>query len=291
MKLVSWNIMGGHGGHMASQAEALCERVPDLIALQEVTAKIAPVYRELLNSRGYYSIIDSFQYARYMTRLRSQSYGEMIASRWPLITSPVHFDVPWPEKVLSCFFIGPWGDIQVHTAHVARTESNDVRKVQMLEGIYKGLAFKSQYPRVLCGDFGTPQEETPDGRVVTWGQKRKRTGEIVLQKYWGQRWDAGERNILEGLAAFDLVDVYRRLHGPGREASFYEGGNDSRAGRRYDHVFASASLNPRECRYLHYLRERKLSEHSPIEVVFDPILSQTNPSSLASMPGGRSGLQ
>lgn len=283
MKLVSWNIMGGSGGHMAAQVEALCERKPDIIALQEVTAKIAPVYREHLNQGGYYSIIDSFQYARYITRLRSQSFGEIIASRWPLITSPIHFDVPWPEKVLSCFAIGPWGDIQVHTAHIPKTESNDVRKIQMLEGLYKGLAFKSQYPRILCGDFGTPQEEAADGKVITWGQKRKRTGEVVLQKYWGQRWDAGERSILEGLAAYDVADVYRNLNAGKREASFYDGSNGQRAGRRYDHIFASASLNPVECRYLHYLRERKLSDHSAIEAVFNPIISQTNPSALATM--------
>ena len=288
MKLISWNIMGGYGGHMSAQAEELCKRAPDIIALQEVTAKVAPAYRELLARGGYYSIVDSFQYARYRTRLRSGSFGELIASRWPLITSPVHFDVPWPEKVLSCFCIGPWGDVQVHTAHVPKGDTNDVRKIQMLEGIYKGLAFKSQYPRILCGDFGTPQEELVDGRYITWGKKHKRTGEIVLHKYWGQRWDAGERHILEGLAEFDLEDVYRKLNAGRHEASFIDA-KDRRTGRRYDHVFASAVLNPQECRYLHFLREWKLSEHSAIEAVFAPILSKTNPASLIALPGDSPG--
>ena len=285
MRLISWNVMGGYGGRMSDQIAALGERGPDLVALQEVTAKVAPVYREHLQRYGLYSVIDSFQFARYMTRLRANSYGEMIASRWPLITSPLHFEVPWPEKVLSCFAIGPWGDVQVHTAHVPKKGNNDVRKIQTLEGIYKGLALKSQYPRVLCGDLGTPQEETADGAIVTWGQKRRRTGEIVLQKFWGQRWDTWERNVLEGLAQFDLADTYRQVHGPGRrEFSFFEAENGRRYGRRYDHVFASASLNAVECRYLHAFRERRLSEHAPIEAVFNPIIAQTDPAQLASFP-------
>ena len=288
MRLISWNVMGGYGGRMSDQVEALGERRPDIVALQEITAKVAPVYRAHLQRQGLYSIIDSFQFARYMTRLRSNSYGEMIASKWPLITSPDHFEVPWPEKVLSCYVIGPWGDIQVHTAHVPKSKNNDIRKIQTLEGIYKGLAIKSQYPRILCGDLGTPQEETADGTIVTWGQKHKRTGEIVLQQYWGQKWDARERNILEGLARFDLADTFRGVNGRGkRDFSFYEVEDGRRTGRRYDHVFASASLNPVECRYLHYLRERRLSEHSPVEAVFDPIIAQTDPSQLASFPAGR----
>jgi exonuclease III len=288
MRLISWNVMGGYGGRMADQVEALGERKPDIVALQEVTAKLAPVYREHLQRQGLYSIIDSFQFAMYMTRLRGQSYGEMIASKWPLITSPVHFEVPWPEKVLSCYLIGPWGDIQVHTAHVPKSKNNDVRKIQTLEGIYKGLAIKSQYPRILCGDLGTPQEETADGVVITWGQKHKRSGEITLQPYWGLKWDTWERNVLQGLEKFDLTDTYRKVNGPGpRDFSFYEVENGRRSGRRYDHVFASGSLNPLECRYLHSFRERRMSGHSPIEAVFDPIIAQTDPSQLVSFPVGR----
>lgn len=277
MRLVSWDVMGGYGGRMSAQVDIIASRSPDLVALQEITAKTAPVYRELLQERGYYSIVDSFQSSRYTTRLKSGSYGEMIASRWPIISSPIKFEVPWPEKVLSCFVIGPWGDILVHTAHIPSGEYNDIKKIQTLEGIYSALAYKAQYPRILCGDFSTPQEELPDGRIVTWGQKRKRTGEIVLQKYWGQRWDTGERNILEGLAAFDLVDVYRKLHGNAAEYSYYEPLEGRKAGRRYDHVFASEWLNPQACSYLHYQREQKLSDHSPVEVEFKPRTALLNP--------------
>ncbi|HMK47143.1 MAG TPA: endonuclease/exonuclease/phosphatase family protein [Methanocella sp.] len=283
MRLISWNVNGGYSGRMTAQVEQLKSLESDIIALQEVTARTAPVYRDCLKNEGYHSIIDSFQPVKYMTRLRSNSFGELIASRWPIISSPIRFDVPWPEKILSCFIIGPWGDILVHTAHIPSGGRDDIRKIETLEGIYKALAYAAQYPRILCGDFSTPQEELPDGRIITWGQKKKRTGEVVLQKFWGQRWDTGERNILEGLGKFDLVDVYRRLNSSRPEYSIYEKTDGRRIGRRYDHILSSESLNPVECRYLHYLREQKLSNHAAMLVEFRPRLAQTNPRQLTSM--------
>ncbi|MCD1293550.1 hypothetical protein CUJ83_00880 [Methanocella sp. CWC-04] len=267
--------MSGIGDRASSQVEAICGRAPDIIAFQDVTAGSAPKYRAELEHHGYFSIIDSFQFVKYRTRLMSRSIGEILASKWPLISYPEYFDVPWPEKVLSCFFIGPWGDILVHTAHIPPVKNSEWKKYQTLEGIYKGLAAESKYPRILCGDFNTPQEELSDGTIVTWGQKRKRDGEVVLEKYRGQRWDSAERNILEGLAKFDLHDVFRHVNGYDKnDFSFYEKLNGRRIGRRYDHVLASKSLNPLECRYLHDLRKAGLSEHSPIEAVFDPKMSK-----------------
>lgn len=31
-------------------------------------------------------------------------------------------------------------------------------------------------PRILCGDFNTPQDELPSGDIVTWEQHRRRYG-------------------------------------------------------------------------------------------------------------------
>jgi exonuclease III len=274
MRLLSWNIMSGRGVSVVSQVDAIASLDPDIIALQEITAGIAPAFRSELLKKGYYSIIDSFQNVKYHTPLKSRSYGELLASRWPLISFPIKFDIPSPEKVLSCYLICPWGDIQVHTAHVQQTTGKEFKKIQTLEGIYKALAIESKYPRILCGDFNTPQEETTEGQIVTWGQKRKRSGEILTEKYWGQRWDRGERNILLGLSKFDLHDVFRQLHGYGKkEYSWFEKADGKRIGRRYDHVFASRSLNPVQCAYLHEFRKCGLSDHSPLEVLFEPCIA------------------
>jgi exonuclease III len=121
----------------------------------------------------------------------------------------------------------------------------------------------------------TPRQELPDGRVITFAQQYK-NGQVVLartvRKILGSVWDEAERNILCGLAEYDLGDVYRKRHGYTniKEYSWYHYANGRQKGYRLDHIFASASLNPVECRYLHPFRESRLSDHSPIEAVFRP---------------------
>lgn len=161
----------------------------------------------------------------------------------------------------------PNGEIELHTTHIPPGVSNGWTKIEMLEGLYKRLARSSEDPRILCGDFNTPREESPD-RVITWAQRVKKDRSVVLRKERGKRWDDGERNVLTGLAEFDLVDVFRRIHPHDFEAFSWKA-NNGRV-RRFDHVFASARLNPVQCEYLQGPRKRGLSDHTPIEVVFNP---------------------
>jgi exodeoxyribonuclease III len=150
----------------------------------------------------------------------------------------------------------------------------------MFEGIYTHLARPTPRARILCGDLNTPQAESADGSVTTWGQVIAPGGGVRIWKNWrdtlgrvdaGDRWDAAERNVLTGLAHFDLPDVFRTLNGYGVvEYSWYWKGKERCIGRRFDHVFASRQLCPVRCVYLHALREIGLSDHSPIEVDFNP---------------------
>ncbi len=85
----------------------------------------------------------------------------------------------------------------------------------------------------------------------------------------GGEWDTGERQVLTGLADFDLADVYRLLHGYAPvETSWVLKQAGREVGRRFDHVFASRELLPLACEYLHDVRLSGLSDHSAIEVIF-----------------------
>ena len=128
---------------------------------------------------------------------------------------------------------------------------------------------------ILCGDFNSPKEEHADGTVVAWGQRRGKNGELVNARtrrgQSGDRWPEGERSVLLGLADFDLPDVFRTLHGYEQEAfSWVLRRNTKEFRRRFDHIFASASLGPRRCEYIHEWREAGLSDHSAIEAAFVP---------------------
>ena len=125
-----------------------------------------------------------------------------------------------------------------------------------MDGLFARLAAPTKVPRLLVGDLNTPRDEYADGTVETWGGLPGSDN----------RWDAGERAVLVGLAEHDLADAFRRFHGYKRKAfSIVMRGNK----RRYDHVFASQALRVVDARYLHQHRVAKLSDHSPILVEFD----------------------
>lgn len=281
VKLLSWNL-AGRLRRIPHQIEMLASREPDLVALQEVRWPGLSRLRTLLADRGLIHQADSFEWAPCPTLLSGpRRYGLLIASRFPLQPwKPGGFDVPWAERILSVDIETPWGSIEVHTTHIPPGVTNGWIKIEMLEGLYRGLVHPSTTPRILCGDFNTPQLERSTGEVVTWGQHINRKGMAVIRKHMrggeGLRWDQGERQVLQGLATYDLHDAYRRLHGYAMQAySWYPQRKDPHRqaqmmGRRFDHVFASASLHPVSCTYLQAFRESGLSDHAVLEIVFVP---------------------
>jgi exonuclease III len=265
VRLISWNV-AGRGRWLNEQVEALVARRPDIVALQEVTARTAPRFREQFGTAGLTHVFDS----AHLAPAHRRCYGELIASRWPLQMLPqAHANQPFPERVLSAAAECPWGLTELHTVHIVPGASRGWKKIEMLQVIYQQLACHSQVPRILCGDFNEPQAELADGRLITSRHRLLPDGRLVVKDGRPEAWDQGVRGVLEGLGEFDLVDVYRGLHGyDAQEISYIVRSTGN--GYRYDHVFASRELNPVTCRYLHAPRERGLSDHSAIEVDFAP---------------------
>ena len=65
-----------------------------------------------------------------------------------------------------------------------------------------------------------------------------------------------------------FVDVFRYINGYGTLDASWRQAWSQMPGYRLDHIFASLTLQPTGCRYLHQLRDAGLSDHSPIEAVF-----------------------
>jgi exonuclease III len=254
VKLITWNV-AKRVERLAAQAQALAEREPDVVALQEVTARTWPLWRAALETIGLPHAawsLDGADPAREPASRRRA--GVVLAARSPLGPAAA-LAVPREETALAAEFDG----ITVHTVHVPNA-ANGWTKVDTLRAIRAGLA-AGDGPRVLCGDLNTPRRELPDGTVVSFA----RDSYARLRPERGERWDAGELGVVPGLRDLGFTDAFRALHGYAeREPSWVYrrwGG-----GYRLDHVFVSRELEPASATYHHDWRDGGLSDHSALEV-------------------------
>jgi exonuclease III len=271
VRLLTWNLNGRR--RIDGQIAFIASRAPDVVTLQEVTGRSAALFRQELLQCGFAHVVDSFTASTPWVAAGPRRYGLLIASRHPLAAQPSSLAVPWPERLLSADIAIPHRSLTIHTTHIPPGSSNGWMKVKMLEAVAQVVA-ESPPPLILCGDFNTPQAETLDGKIVTWGERwiagkpprvqaRKRGGP-------GDRWDAAERTILEGGRDSALIDAFRALHGYERQDfSWFVRRGELRIGRRFDHVFCSRDIRLRRCEYLHDVRENGLSDHSAMEVEFE----------------------
>lgn len=272
MKLITWNL-NGRRNRTQHQVAALADQGPDIVALQEVTVHSLPELRIALAARGLVHVVDGF--AAVSPSGRPRKYRQFVASRFAVRQLEDDFPVPWPEAVLATIVESPRGEIELYNCHIPPGSQYGWTKIETVEGIFKHLARPTARPRILCGDFNTPQAERADGTVITWGQLMSDSGAAQIKRRIrggpGERWDAAERSVLTGLAAHDLADVFRRLHGYGvAEYSWRLKRHGEFTDRRFDHAFASAALNAVTCQYMHAWREAGLSDHSALEVEFAP---------------------
>jgi exonuclease III len=112
--------------------------------------------------------------------------------------------------------------------------------------------------------------------VIRAGRRRKREdalfiGDFNTGKHYldepGKTFVATEH--MERLERLGFVDVWRRANPDGREFTWYS--PQAKNGFRLDHAFASPSLSARvtSIRYSHEEREKRLSDHSALVMVWD----------------------
>ena len=270
MKIISWNV-AYRVRKQQLQLDALISREPDIIALQEITSRTLQLWEEGLRKVGYKHITSSFNLnSKNDDFTGPRRYGILVASRWPIDSVDQHsLVIPWRERLVSVLIHSPNVDFELHVAYIPPGSSNGWKKIETFEGVYKFLANNNDIPRILCGDFNSPKVETNSGYVVTWGQKILKDGQFKFTDKEG-RWDAGERSVIQGLAEYNLYDIFRLLNGYKLQEFSWLLKRKGKiiARRRFDHIFAAKSLNPITCRYINEFRLNGLSDHSAIEGIF-----------------------
>jgi exodeoxyribonuclease-3 len=251
VRLITWNV-NRRVSVLAGQAAALATREPDVVALQEVTARTWPLWRAALQAIGLPHArcsLDGADPARQPAGRRRT--GVVIAACEPLGDAEP-LAVPWPETTLAAVAAGA----TVHAAHVPNA-ANGWIKPDTLAALRAGLEGGSG-PRVLCGDLNTPRRESPDGSVISFARDTR--GRLRPER--GERWDGAELGVVPRLADLGFADAFRVVHGyASKEPSWVwrHGG-----GWRLDHVFAFG-LEVEAAAYHHAWRDDGLSDHSPLE--------------------------
>ena len=253
MRLITWNV-AGRVTRQPEQAEAIAAVGADVVALQEVTARTLPMWREALETMGLAQSETALEGAPVVEGRRP--LGVLTAARGPIRRLPSPPDVPWPERLLCCLLDG----VEVVNLHSPIAPAPGLAKIRTHEAVAAYLASKPDAPRVLCGDLNTPRREHPDGDVMTFAYDSA----ARLRPERGERWDRAERALVHGLRQRGWVDVFRELHGYGeREASWTF--RQNRGGWRLDHVLA-LGLRPVAAAYAHEWRIEGLSDHSALVV-------------------------
>jgi exonuclease III len=287
-QLLTWNVEGPLSKRKANidrKLAAVVAFAADVVALQEITTTTHHLWKEGLAANGY-DVQTSIDQLSPGVSLRLQKAPVLIASKCPFDLLPAETALPWPECMLSARLQTSFGVVELHNVHVPPWYGDDEakirvgeRKVDTLEAIYKRLARQVAYQRVLCGDLNTPEFLLPDGRFEPF-----RTG----NKTQKERQARVEMDVLCGLAEFglpDVVDVVPPGHPEQPSWSFIQNNKlkaekyehlgltaDEAKRRRFDHVFASPTLNPVKWKYLtSWLDEkpRRRSDHAPLLVKFE----------------------
>jgi exonuclease III len=250
LSLVSWNV-AGRVRRLAEQALRVISFEPDLICLQEVSARTAPMWRQALGEFGWPFVeVAPFTAARTGGR---RALSVLVAARSAFEVRSVH-GVPWPERVLCAHVHG----LELINLHSPISPSPGLAKVITHEAVRSYLSQRSG-PRVLCGDLNTPRREHPDGRV--WTFARDRYGKLRPER--GERWDDAELALIKGLEQFGFRDAFRAEHGyEQREPSWVWqrwGG-----GYRLDHLIVSEDVQVESVGYMHEWRDEGLSDHSAL---------------------------
>jgi exodeoxyribonuclease-3 len=256
LRVITWNV-NRRVSRLAEQAFALAGRRPDVVALQEVTARTAALWRAALPTAGLPHVVCSLDAAdprrEPATRRRT---GVLIAAREPTGTAGAPLPVPWPETTIAAVVTG----VRVDTVHVPNAANGWV-KVRTLAAVRTGAAGGGA--RVICGDLNTPRREHPDGRVVSFARDSRER----LRPERGAEWDAAELGVVPGLRDLGYADAFRALHGYARrEPSWtFRRIAGHAGGWRLDHLFASSAVRVVACRYHHAWRDDDLSDHSALE--------------------------
>lgn len=261
MRFTTWNV---DKGLRQNQAPFLAETAPDVVALQEVSGRHRTFTTSLLEQLGLLHILHAPE-----GELGS-AYGLVLASRWPLVhVEPAEVGLDAVERVLCAMLDAPGGTIEVTTVHVppgmrrVAGRPDPSAKIQTFESLTEFYGRPTTAPRVLLGDFNTPQDELTNGTQTFFGNAHQRGVEAEFYRV------ASRQSLRDTFRSFHFTPG----HGFGTPAVSWlnKGNRASSRPRRFDHLFASAELRVVSASFADSERiwPENISDHLPLTVELD----------------------
>ena len=139
---MTWNV-AGRIGRQPEQAEALLGAGADVIALQEVTIRTAPLWRSSLAGGGFGFVEDALDGLPPRPSKRRLAVLTAARSQLARLEAPV---VPWPERVLRCAVDG----IEVINVHSPIAPSPELAKIRTHEAVAAHTSLASGSHHVCC---------------------------------------------------------------------------------------------------------------------------------------------
>ncbi len=258
MRLVTWNVQRGL---RQNQVPFLQEAAPDIIALQEISAKHLGFTTASLVQLGLPHIIST------LDDDSRPAFGLALASRWHLErAAPASSVLSDGGRAICAVVESPKRATEVMTIHVppgtrkVEGRPNPTAKIETFEALTEHYRRTATHAQVLLGDFNTPKHEFNDGTMAFFGNARQRQVEEEFYRVVGLH---------------VLRDVFRSCnfrpeHGFQAPAKSWQnsGRRDTSQPRRFDHVFASPELQPVSAIYPDAARiwGDRISDHLPLTV-------------------------
>ena len=255
VRLITWNV-ARRARTLVAQATAVGAREPDLLALQEITARTWPLWAAACATLGLPHVRCSLAGADPAREPAApRRHGVLLASREPLAPCgaarrPVAGDRPRGAVR------GARGARRARPERGQRRDQAARRSPRCAPG-----SRRAPGPRVLCGDLNTPRRELPDGTVWSFARDWQRTPAGGARGLLG-RGRARRRARPARPRLHRRVPRVARLRVARRRAG--RGGSGHGGGWRLDHVLQPGragrrAVPPRMAR-------TGLSDHSALEV-------------------------
>ncbi|MFD1513473.1 endonuclease/exonuclease/phosphatase family protein [Halomarina rubra] len=281
MRVVSWNVnkSANSAGRIDDQLEVLEAIDPDIILLQEVRygadQQWVDVWKQGLEDLGIGEIKHSCDWAAALADSSVPPHDNIghdnghltaVRSEWNLIREDesitdqlakgdfTHAPTSFPEKILPTRLTTVDQEIELWNVRAVPGSMWGEEKIKIFETVYNRLSDSGPCTRILAGDFNTPDDELRDGQAIPFGYKK--------QPEIRQRWVNAELSLLKGLGHLNMEDVFRAINGYGE----IDQRDTSWKSKRFDHVFASQSLDARRCFY--DSAGLDCSDHAPIVADF-----------------------